>query len=140
RVPPLRERRDDILPLAEQFLEHFAVSLGKPARSFSEDTRRALAAHAWPGNVRELRNAVERAVVLSSAEVITAESLPPQVLGTRPAADGPENANKLEQMEKAALLEVMRRTGGNVSLAARELGVSRDTLRYRIRKYGISLG
>jgi len=140
RVPPLRERREDILPLAGQFLEHFAVTLGKPARAFSEDTRRALLAHAWPGKVRELRNAVERAVVLCSAEVITAASLPPQVLGTRPAAAAPENGNKLEQMERAALVEVMRRTGGNVSLAARELGVSRDTLRYRIRKYGISPG
>jgi len=140
RVPPLRERQEDILPLAASFLEHYARALGKQAAGFSDEAGAALRRHAWPGNVRELRNVVERAVVLSSEELITVDLLPPEVSGRQVTETGPTGTNKLEEMEKAALLAVMQKTGGNVSSAARELGISRDTLRYRIRKYGITAG
>ncbi|HEY9593104.1 MAG TPA: sigma-54 dependent transcriptional regulator [Spirochaetia bacterium] len=140
RVPPLRERREDVLPLAAHFLEHYANALGKPVTGFSEEASNALSRHAWPGNVRELRNVVERAVVLSSEELITADLFPVEVSGRQVMETSPTGTNKLEEMEKAALLEVMQKTGGNVSSAARELGISRDTLRYRIRKYGITAG
>ncbi|HTP57942.1 MAG TPA: helix-turn-helix domain-containing protein, partial [Spirochaetia bacterium] len=104
----------------------------------------------WPGNVRELRNVMERAVVLATGPCITTENFPVQMAG-RPAGESSAAAdgvlaervspcNKLEEMEKAMLLDVMRRNAGNVSSAARELGVSRDTLRYRIRKYDIAVG
>jgi DNA-binding NtrC family response regulator len=147
RVPPLRERREDILPLAGHFLARYGEALGKRITAISAEAQGALLAYPWPGNVRELRNVMERAVVLATGERITAENFPSQMAGRSmevPAA-GADGAsaervlphNKLEQMEKAMLLDVMRRNAGNVSSAARELGVSRDTLRYRIRKYDI---
>jgi transcriptional regulator of acetoin/glycerol metabolism len=97
----------------------------------------------WPGNVRELRNVVERAVVLSTGEQVGAANLPQELARPRSKATaaGPAVAllseSKLEQIEKAALVEAMHRNDGNVSSAARDLGISRDTLRYRIRKYGL---
>ncbi len=139
RVPPLRERRQDILPLAEHFLRHYSMTLGKLPGGFAGQVKDSLCAYSWPGNVRELRNVIERAVVLSSTDVITAESLPRQMLGSA-AGEQAGADNKIEQMERTMLLDVMRRNGGNVSSAARELGISRDTLRYRIRKYGIDVG
>ncbi len=140
RIPPLRERREDILPLAEHFLRQCSLSLGRKAGGFSAGMREALLGHDWPGNVRELRNVIERAVVLSGAEVLSTDSLPPQMRAPCPpaavaAAGDLPGGNRLERVEKALLLEVMGRHAGNVSAAARELGVSRDTLRYRIRKY-----
>ena len=138
-VPPLRERVADILPLAVHFLGHYAAALGKRIAGFSDDAKGVLCGYAWPGNVRELRNVIERAVVLANAEEIEADNFPRQMLVSRVGGDSGAD-NKLEQMEKTMLLDVMRRNGGNVSSAARELGVSRDTLRYRIRKYGIPAG
>jgi len=137
RIPPLRERREDILPLAEHFLAHYSSTLGKGMRGFSEEVRLILCAHPWPGNVRELRNVIERAVVLSTGGTVVPASLPQELVrGPRTAA----GESRLEQIEKAALIEAMRKNEGNVSSAARELGISRDTLRYRIRKYGLSAG
>jgi DNA-binding NtrC family response regulator len=139
RIPPLRERVEDILPLAEHFLAHYSSAMGRKTNIFSEDVRAILCAHSWPGNVRELRNVIERAVVLSTGEQVTTASLPQELVrGPRPEAIAP--GGKLEAMEKAALAEAMRRHGGNVSSAARDLGISRDTLRYRIRKYGLPSG
>jgi len=142
RVPPLRERREDILPLAGRFLSHYCDALGKRISSISAEAQAALRAYSWPGNVRELRNVMERAVVLAAGQCVTAESFPAPMAGLaagEPAVtDG--SHSKLEQMEKAMLLDVMRRNAGNVSSAARELGISRDTLRYRIRKYDIAAG
>lgn len=131
RVPPLRERREDILPLAEHFLSHYSLALGKQVRGFTEEAESALLGYSWPGNVRELRNVIERAVVLAGTDRITADCLPRRT---------DHGDNKLEQMERTMLAEVMRRNSGNVSSAARELGISRDTLRYRIRKYHIAVG
>jgi len=150
RVPPLRERREDVLPLAGHFLSHYGEALGKRVARISADAQAALLAYSWPGNVRELRNVMERAVVLATGPCITTENFPVQMAG-RPAGESSAAAdgvlaervspcNKLEEMEKAMLLDVMRRNAGNVSSAARELGVSRDTLRYRIRKYDIAVG
>ncbi len=138
RIPPLRERPEDILPLAEHFLAYYSATLGKRVTGFSDEVRGILCGHSWPGNVRELRNVLERAVVLSSGECIAASSLPQELVLPRPT--GALVESRLEQIERAALLDAMQRSGGNVSLAARELGVSRDTLRYRIRKYGLSGG
>jgi two-component system, NtrC family, response regulator AtoC len=146
RIPPLRERPEDVLPLAEHFLAHYSAVMGKRVTGFSDDVREILCAHPWPGNVRELRNVVERAVVLSTSELVGTANLPQELVRPRglSASPGPVAAppseSKLEQIEKAALVEAMRRNGGNVSSAARELGISRDTLRYRIRKYGLSGG
>jgi two-component system, NtrC family, response regulator len=140
RVPPLRERREDILPLAGHFLSHYCDALGKRNITITAEAQAALVTYAWPGNVRELRNAMERAVVLAAGQHITTENFPAQMAGRQPVETRAGADNKLEQMEKAMLLEVMRRNAGNVSSAARELGISRDTLRYRIRKYDIAPG
>ncbi len=140
RVPALRERQDDVLPLAAHFLTHYCETLGKHISTITEAAQAALVSYSWPGNVRELRNVMERAVVLTSGPCITTESFPGQMLGLPVEETGAARDSKLEQMEKSMLLEVMRRNAGNVSSAARELGISRDTLRYRIRKYDIALG
>jgi DNA-binding NtrC family response regulator len=136
RVPPLRERQDDIMPLAEHFLAHFSHVIGKKIPGFTDDARGVLRAHPWPGNVRELRNVVERAVVLSTEGSITAENLPREIAAPGDGTAG-GGENRLEEMEKRVLAEVLGATGGNISSAARELGISRDTLRYRVRKYGL---
>ena len=140
RVPALRERQEDVLPLAAHFLTHYCETLGKHISTITEAAQAALVSYSWPGNVRELRNVMERAVVLTSGPCITTESFPGQMLGLPVEETGAARDSKLEQMEKSMLLEVMRRNAGNVSSAARELGISRDTLRYRIRKYDIALG
>jgi two-component system, NtrC family, response regulator AtoC len=138
RVPSLRERQDDILPLAEHFLAHFSGTIGKRIVGFTDEARRMLRGYPWPGNVRELRNVVERAVVLSGTESISPENLPRELACSTGETSSSEN--RLEEMEKRVLVEVLGRSRGNISSAARELGISRDTLRYRIRKYGLSSG
>ncbi len=140
RVPALRERQEDVLPLAAHFLTHYCETLGKRISTITEAAQAALVSYSWPGNVRELRNVMERAVVLTSGPCITTENFPGQMLGFPAEEAGAARDSKLEQMEKSMLLEVMRRNAGNVSSAARELGISRDTLRYRIRKYDIAVG
>jgi len=138
RIPPLRERPEDVPLLAEHFLRHYSLALGRGTLEFSDEVRAILRGHAWPGNVRELRNVIERAVVLCAGPVVTTESLPQELVRPRdPAEAGLAPESKLEQLEKAALVEAMRRNTGNISSAARDLGISRDTLRYRVRKYGL---
>jgi len=162
-LPPLRKRPEDVLPLAEVFLERAARKLGKPPPRLGEEARKALAAHPWPGNVRELRNVVERAVVLCPGEVLLPEHLllneaeletsaeaqpsttsPPgpeadeQVtmrLPVRPAA--PELKGKLEEFERAQILEALAKTTGNQTRAAKLLGIARRTLIKKMVRYGI---
>jgi DNA-binding NtrC family response regulator len=139
RVPPLRERREDIIPLAEHFLKQFSVSLGKKIDGFSTEVQGALTAYQWPGNVRELRNVIERAVVLSGAAILPLDSLPSE-MRTRSRFETTVSNNKLERIERGVLIETMKKHGGNISSAARDLGISRDTLRYRIKKYRLPAG
>ncbi|MGA2379365.1 MAG: sigma-54 dependent transcriptional regulator [Spirochaetia bacterium] len=139
-IPPLRERPEDILPLAEHFLAHYSIAMAKRITGFSEEVRAALRSYRWPGNARELRNIIERAVVLSSPGVLGPDCLPPEMrAGARndPLGSG---ENRFEQVERDMLCDALRRNEGNISAAARELGVSRDTVRYRIRKHGLHSG
>jgi two-component system response regulator AtoC len=152
-VPPLRERREDILPLAEHFLEMYAAMLGKGKRRLSRGLRRSFRDHSWPGNIRELRNVIERAVVLSGREEIGLDDVPaefheltPGSFPLRiPAGGGREEGkaerikspNVLEDSERSLILKTLTRKGWNVTAAARALGISRNTLRYRIQKYRI---
>jgi len=136
RIPPLRDRKEDILPLAEHFLAQLSVSIGKPMKGISTDARQALCGYGWPGNARELRNIIERAVVLSVSDIIQPDCLPPEIKAPR---DGSTRGdNKLEQVERDLLFQALRRHGGNISAAARELGITRDTIRYRMRKHGLA--
>jgi DNA-binding NtrC family response regulator len=146
RVPPLRDRREDIMPLATHFLARFAARLRKPAARFAPDTERLLLAYDYPGNVRELRNVVERAVILSSGEAIDPGCI---VLSgpTRAATAGAsffsvdlDAAGKppdLEALERGYIARLLELTGGNRTQVARLLGVSYPTVAKKIADYGL---
>ena len=141
-IPPLRDRGADILFLAGHFLEMHAQRYGRDGLKLSAGAQRAVVQHRWPGNVRELRNVMEQAVLMSSGSVVESTDLdwlPASSIVPRPASGDADGGNlSLEQVERAALLRALESSQGNVSQAARLLGISRDTLRYRIEKYGLT--
>jgi DNA-binding NtrC family response regulator len=142
-LPPLRERADDVLVLADAFLEEIGRSVGRPAAGFAEEVRGTLAAHPWPGNVRELRNAIERAVILCEGGLITSEHLPPGLLVAARAPRAAATAatapvpSTLDAAEREMILQALARTGHNKSKAARLLGLTRAQLRSRVQKHAI---
>ncbi|HEX8170669.1 MAG TPA: sigma-54 dependent transcriptional regulator [Thermoanaerobaculia bacterium] len=125
-LPPLRERAEDILPLAKRFL-------GK--RKLAKDAERLLTSYAWPGNVRELRNAIEHAMLIEDGERITAASLP--IADEDLIATAARGAWTLDELESHYIREVLRRTRDNYSRAAEILGINRKTLLEKRRKYGL---
>jgi DNA-binding NtrC family response regulator len=129
RVPPLRERRDDIVPIAEYFLRQHGEQAG-----FSTEARRALESHSWPGNVRELRNAVTHAVVAARSYQIGIADLPPFEAAAQAPYAGRRDMELLS-VEKEAILAALERTGGHQQKAARLLGVSRRTLSRKLKLY-----
>jgi DNA-binding NtrC family response regulator len=129
RVPPLRERRDDIVPIAEYFLRQHGEQAG-----FSTEARRALESHSWPGNVRELRNAVTHAVVAARSYQIGIADLPPFEAAVQAPSAGRRDMELLS-VEKEAILAALERTGGHQQKAARLLGVSRRTLSRKLKLY-----
>lgn len=133
-VPPLSEHTSDILPLAEEFARATALRYGRSRPRFSGEARVKLLQHDWPGNVTELENCVERAVIQSGEPLIEAGDI--RVIDTREVEA--VAVPNLSKMEETALVKALRVTGGNVSRAADMLGISRDTLRYRMEKFGIS--
>ncbi|MES1243255.1 MAG: sigma 54-interacting transcriptional regulator [Acidobacteriota bacterium] len=137
RLPPLRERRDDVIPLAQAFLGDLERSMGRHTTGLSPEAREALLAHDWPGNVRELRNAMERALILCDGGPITEEELP-LAAPRRPEAPGtlPESTN-LEIVEKAVIEKALSQARNNKSKAARLLGLTRAQLYFRLEKYGL---
>ncbi|MEW5787564.1 MAG: sigma-54 dependent transcriptional regulator [Pseudomonadota bacterium] len=141
-MPALRERGDDVLVLARHFLAHHAARYGRRPLLPSPQAEARLAAHPWPGNVRELRNLMEQAVLLCPGPLLEAEHLrlaaPPSMPG--PAAAAADAGRTLDEMERNALLDALHKTSWNVTQAARLLGISRDTLRYRIDKHGLEGG
>jgi len=128
-VPPLRERRDDILPLAASFLSAALRSSGSRAERFSDDARNALLSYDWPGNVRELQNRVQRGVVTASGEVISAPDL--GFAGEGPAAVAADERVQLERL--------FVESGGSVSSVAKALGISRQALYRKMERLGITL-
>jgi len=137
-IPPLRQRRDDIIPLAYSFLNLFNGEFKKTIKGISPKAESLLEAYDWPGNVRELKNSLERAVLLASGEEILPQHLPWEIRG-KEAEETPTQYRldySLEEMEKMHILNVLQDTGGNKSLAARRLGISRSTLREKLIKYG----
>ena len=138
KVPPLRERGDDVLELARHFLQHHAQRYKRGNLALSAEAETALRRHSWPGNVRELRNVMEQAVLMSSGHVVGARDLPIQ--GTEPGSEGPVWSDadlNLERMERHLVELALSRTQQNVTQAAKLLGVSRDTLRYRLERLGL---
>jgi transcriptional regulator with GAF, ATPase, and Fis domain len=140
RLPPLRERRDDILLLTDAFLADLERSLGRRCAGLSQEAREILLAHDWPGNIRELRNALERAVILCDGGLITGEQLPLRT-ARKTAPEAPPNAlpegTNLEVMEKAMIQKALAQARHNKSKAARLLGLTRAQLYFRLEKYGL---
>lgn len=133
-LPPLADHSSDILPLAEEFARATAQRYGKPRPRFSGEARVKLLQHDWPGNAAELENCVERAVIQSRDALIEAADI--RLIDTQDRAEA--GVPNLTKMEETALVKALRVTGGNVSRAAEMLGITRDTLRYRMEKFGIS--
>jgi DNA-binding NtrC family response regulator len=141
RLPPLRERRSDIEPLAKHFVETFNKEFGKRVRGFDAEALALLTSYEWPGNVRELRNVLERAVLLTEGDTLPLTSLPlemrtPHQGGQLPIAFGPEGID-LEQLERTLLDEALRRAEGSRSGAGKLLGLSRHQIRNRLKKFGV---
>src|SRR5579862_3314900 len=139
-IPPLRERKEDIPPLADFFLDKFARESGKPVRGITRQAMESLMSFHWPGNVRELQNIIERGVALSSGEMLDAADIrldrPPGRPGAEAAHVLPQGFT-LEQWEDEMIREALRSANGNKSQAARSLGLSRNALRYRLSKIGV---
>jgi len=163
-IPPLRERTEDILPLVEFFIAWYNRKFKKSIRGISPETRRLLLAHNWPGNVRELKNSIERAMILEDESVLRPMYMPFAVgeaarsgltafEHTSASADGggkqlasgrvlprlyiPEEGTSLEEVERAMVELAMRQANGNQTHAARLLDISRDALRYKLKKFDL---
>src|SRR5499433_1631998 len=161
-IPPLRERTEDILPLVDFFIDWYNRKFKKSVRGISAETRRLLLAHNWPGNVRELKNSIERAMILEDEPILRPVYLPFAVghaarggltafeASSAPAADGgkqlpngrvlprlyiPEEGTSLEEVERAMVELAMRQANNNQTQAARLLNISRDALRYKLKKF-----
>ncbi|RYZ02020.1 MAG: sigma-54-dependent Fis family transcriptional regulator [Myxococcales bacterium] len=141
-VPPLRSRGGDVLLLAQHFLRRFASQSRPEVVGLSEAAAMRLMDYPWPGNVRELRNAIERAVALTAFDHVRAEDLPERIARFEPrhvlvAGDDLEELVPLEEVEKRYILRVLQAAGGNKSLAAQTLRVSRRTLYRKLEEYGV---
>ena len=139
-VPPLRDRRTDIIPLAEHFLEMYSSRMSKEVMDISPEARELMLNHDWPGNVRELENAIERAVVLAREDTLFPQDLPfsnqfqrPNIL--RQASRGEWDLKKLE---KEYILNVLAECSDNHSQAAKRLGIARNTLWRKLKEYDFS--
>jgi len=130
-LAPLRERREDILPLAERFLKDTKLRLSPAAE-------RALMNHDWPGNVRELRNAMERATIMASGSLILPRDLPANIQRAKPTnSSGSVLVGDMQEIQRRAILEALEKTGGNKTRAAGLLNISRRNLLYKLREYGL---
>jgi DNA-binding NtrC family response regulator len=151
-LPPLRERGEDVLLLADHFRQRFSTKYGKDVRRIDEPARRALLAYPWPGNVRELSHVIERAVLWSSESTLSTEhlslttplapsqddaTLQPSGPANHSSQSPGEGGGDLEQWERSIIERAMQESGGNQTRAAQRLGITRDTLRYRLKKFGL---
>jgi two-component system, NtrC family, response regulator AtoC len=162
-IPPLRERKEDILPLVEFFIDHYNRRFKKSVRGITDETRRLLVSHNWPGNIRELRNAIERAMILEDEPLLRPVYLPFSVgqsggltafERTTSPNDGmrlpdgrslprlyiPQGGTSLEEVERTMVELAMRQANGNQTHAAKLLDISRDALRYKLKKFGLFHG
>ncbi len=166
-LPPLRERKPDVLPLVEFFIDRYNRKFRKNIQGINDETRRLLLDYDWPGNVRELKNAIERAMILEDEPVLRPLYLPfpvaqpqagitgfqhatgasaapsaPQLAGGRslPRLSIPEGGTSLEEVERALVEMALRQANGNQTHAARLLDITRDALRYKLKKFGLARG
>ncbi len=144
-LPPLRERKEDILPLAKHFIETFNTEFHKNVKEISEKAREFLVQYEWPGNVRELKNVIERAMILESEDILLLEHLPIELVSSSipaPKVDSaglsiPTDGMSLERVEEELVKQALSVAGGNQSKAADLLGVQRDAFRRRMKKFGL---
>jgi DNA-binding NtrC family response regulator len=159
-IPPLRDRKEDILPLVDYFIDRYNRKFKKSVRGITDDTRKLLLSHSWPGNVRELKNSIERAMILEDEPYLRPAYLPfavsetggrtafertSPVDGGQPLGNGrmlprlyiPEGGTSLEEIERAMVDLAMRQANGNQTHAAKLLDISRDALRYKLKKFGL---
>jgi len=133
-LPPLRDRREDILPLANAFLARYSAQAGRVFKGFSPAAAACLQNFDWPGNVRQLQNEIQRAVLLAAGPSIEAADL--SIKAEMPEATG--NLGLMEAMERNAIAQALRETGGNKLAAAKRLGIGRQTLYVKIKNYGLA--
>src|SRR3954452_2037020 len=144
-IPPLRDRTEDIVPMTRFFIEHYNRKFKRSIEGVSDAAAKLLMAHDWPGNVRELRNAIERAMILEEGAYITAPSLPIAISrpdGSAPVPNPagmeiPTDGLSLEDNERSLLVRALEKTDGNQTQAARLLRITRDTLRYKMKKFNL---
>ena len=150
-LPPLRERKEDILPLSRHFLKKFLTKMGKVPISLGKEVEKIFTLHKWEGNVRELQNVIERAVILCKGNIITAEHLPVSIVknsyviekesqnqvATLHQFDIPQNGLSLDALEKQLVTQALEKSKNNKTKAAKLLGLTRGTFRYRLQKYGL---
>jgi transcriptional regulator with GAF, ATPase, and Fis domain len=144
QLPPLRDRRDDILPLSQAFLAELSQRFGRPPSGVSREARQMLLEHHWPGNVRELRNSLERAAILCEGGLITPEHLPIKTAPRTPVSRPVENvsiesipAGDLHSVERKLIEQALQAARFNKSKAAKALGLTRQQLYLRMRRYGL---
>ena len=142
-LPPLRERPEDVPLLVKHFIDHFNREFKKGTRGVSHAAMQALMEYPWPGNIRELKNLIERVMILENKEIIDLPDLPREILVQEPYQPVeqtftlPPGGVVLEDVERSLIEQALKRTGGNQTRAARLLGLTRDTLRYRLKKYDL---
>uniref|UniRef100_Q02BY0 Sigma54 specific transcriptional regulator, Fis family n=1 Tax=Solibacter usitatus (strain Ellin6076) TaxID=234267 RepID=Q02BY0_SOLUE len=144
-IPPLRERPEDIVPMTKFFIEHYNRKFKRQIEGVTDSAAKLLMAHDWPGNVRELRNAIERSMILEEGAYITAASLPISIsrpenglpLGNAAGMELPTDGLSLEDNERSLLVRALEKTEGNQTQAARLLRITRDTLRYKMKKFNL---
>jgi two-component system NtrC family response regulator len=145
KVPPLRERREDIPVLVAHFLSKFGVRLQRPIKEVDSDVISAFYRYSWPGNVRELENVIERALVLSRGSIIVPDDLPPEIRESREIEEGLDTliswerglAETLDAIEERMIRQALKRAGNVQAQAAKTLGISRSNLQYKMKKYGL---
>ena len=150
-LPPLRERKEDIIPLSKHFLKRFSMKMGKVPISLSKEVEKLFMSHRWEGNIRELQNVIERAVILCKGNVITTEHLPTSIIrgwsiieedkhntiNSSLQFDIPPNGLSLDALEKQLVTQALEKSKNNKTKAAKLLGLTRGTFRYRLQKYGL---
>jgi DNA-binding NtrC family response regulator len=138
-LPPLRERRDDIMPLANAFLKRFAAQANRDIRGFKADAIERLTAFDWPGNIRQLQNEIQRSVLLSEGDEVAAAdlSITDVKMSASPNADSDTSFTLLEGVERNAIVQTLKETNGNKLETAKRLGIGRQTLYNKIKAYGI---
>jgi DNA-binding NtrC family response regulator len=134
-LPPLRERREDILPLANAFLKRYAAQANRDIGGFSPEAAERLRTFDWPGNVRQLQNEVQRAVLLSEGKMVEAADL--SITSAPSESTSDTSFTLLEGVERNTIVQMLKETGGNKLETAKRLGIGRQTLYNKIKAYGI---